>query len=77
MYHVLLSLHILETCFVCLFLFFLPEALLPYIFLKYLTVALACVGQWIEHWPANQKVTGSVPSQRTCLGYGPGLQLGT
>ena len=35
--------------------------------------ALAGVAQWIEHSPANQKITGSIPSQGTCLGcrYGP------
>ena len=30
------------------------------------------VAQWIEHWPANQRVAGSIPSQGTCLGGGPG-----
>ena len=29
--------------------------------------AVACVTQWIEHRPANQKVAGSIPSQGTCL----------
>ena len=38
---------------------------------------LAGVAQWIEHWPANQKVAGSIPSQGTCLGCGPGPQWGT
>ena len=38
--------------------------------------ALAGVAQWIEHWPVNQRVTGSVPSQGTCLGYAPGPQCG-
>ena len=28
--------------------------------------ALARVAQWIEHGPANQRVTGSIPSQGTC-----------
>ena len=41
---------------------------------KYMYMALACVAQWIEHGPANQKVTGSIPSQGTCLGYRPGTQ---
>ena len=40
------------------------------------TQALAGVAQWIEHWPTNQKVTGSIPSQGTCLGCGPGPWLG-
>ena len=42
---------------------------------KNLRVALADVAQWIEHQPANQIVTGSIPSQGTRLGCGPGLRL--
>ena len=38
--------------------------------------ALAGVAQWIECWPANQRVTGSIPSQGTCLGCRPSHQLG-
>ena len=38
--------------------------------------ALAGVAQWGERCPAKQKVTGSSPSQGTCLGGGPGSQLG-
>ena len=38
--------------------------------------ALAGVAQWIEHRPANQRVAGPIPSQGTCLGCGPGSQLG-
>ena len=34
--------------------------------------ALACVAQWFELWPATQRVTGLIPSQGHCLGYGPG-----
>ena len=34
--------------------------------------ALAGVAQWIEHGPAKQRVAGSIPSQGTCLGGGPG-----
>ena len=26
-------------------------------------LALAGVAQWIEHWPMNQRVSGSIPSQ--------------
>ena len=36
--------------------------------------ALAGVAQWIEHPPMNQRVTGSIPSQGTCLGCRPGPQ---
>ena len=38
--------------------------------------ALAGVAQWIECWPLSQKVTGSIPSQGTCLGCRPCPQLG-
>ena len=38
--------------------------------------ALAGVAQWTEHQPVNQMVTGSIPSQGTRLGCGPGPQLG-
>ena len=33
---------------------------------------LAHVAQWIECWPVNQRVTGWIPSQNTCLGCRPG-----
>ena len=36
--------------------------------------ALAGVAQWIEHGPKNQRVTGLIPSQGTCLGCRPGPQ---
>ena len=32
---------------------------------------LAGMAQWIEHWPTNQKITGSSPSQGPCLGCKP------
>ena len=38
--------------------------------------ALASVAQWIECGLANQRVAASIPSQGTCLGCGPGPQLG-
>ena len=44
------------------------------VLLKY--EALTDVAQWIEHRPVNQKVTGSIPSQGTCLGCGAGPQFG-
>ena len=37
-------------------------------------LALADVPQWIEHQPVNQRVTGSIPSQGTCMGCAPGPQ---
>ena len=36
--------------------------------------ALAGVAQWIACLTVNQRVTGSVPSQGTCLGCRPGPQ---
>ena len=39
-------------------------------------VVLAGEAQWIEGGPENQRVAGSIPSQGTCLGCGPGAQLG-
>ena len=38
--------------------------------------ALAGVAQWIECRPVNQRVTGLIPSQLKCLGWGPGPQNG-
>ena len=38
--------------------------------------ALVGVAQWTECWPANQRVTGSIPSQGPCLGCGPAPQWG-
>ena len=37
--------------------------------------ALAGVVKWVEHWPANWKVIGSIPGQGTHLGWEPGPQL--
>ena len=39
-------------------------------------VALAGMAQWIECWPVNQRVSGSIPSQGTCLDCRPGPQGG-
>ena len=41
-------------------------------YLKINTWDLVGLAQWIDYWPANQRVTGSIPSQGTCLGCGPG-----
>ena len=35
---------------------------------------LVCI--WTEHQPANQRLAGSIPSQGTGLGCGPGPQWG-
>ena len=37
-------------------------------------LALTGVAQWIERQPVNQRVTGLIPSQGTCVGWGPGPQ---
>ena len=37
-------------------------------------LALAGVAQWVEHWPAKQRVADSIPSQGTSLCCGPGPQ---
>ena len=39
-------------------------------------LALAGIAQWIECRTVNQRVASSIPSQGTCLGCGPGPQLG-
>ena len=43
---------------------------------KYEVLALADVAMWIERWPANRKVTGSIPTEGMCLGGRPGPKLG-
>ena len=43
-------------------------------FFNFFFLALAGVVQWIELRPVNQRVTGSIPSQGTCLAFGPGPQ---
>ena len=41
-------------------------------------ITLTGVAQWIEHWPANQRVASSIPSQGqgTRMGCRPGPQQG-
>ena len=46
------------------------------LFIKNLYFALVGAAQWTECRPANQRVTGLIPSQGTCLGCGPGPQWG-
>ena len=54
-----------------------PERTTPrYIINKIPKVALAGVAQWIEHQPENQKVTGLILSQDTCLGCSQVLSWG-
>ena len=45
--------------------------------LKTLLLGLDGVAQWIECQSVNQKITGSVPSQGTCLGCGSGTRMRT
>ena len=42
------------------------------VFKKILFITLAGVAQWVERRSANQRVAGSILSQGTCLGCGPG-----
>ena len=44
--------------------------------LRSIHMALASVAQWIECYPANQRVTSLIPNQGTCLGCRPGPQWG-
>ena len=44
--------------------------------LKTLHDALTGVARWVGRHPVDQKVTGSIPGQCTCLGCGPGPQIG-
>ena len=41
-----------------------------------INTAMAGVAKWTECWPVTQRVTGSIPSQGTCLGCRPGPQWG-
>ena len=43
--------------------------------LKIRDSSLAGVADWIECCPVHQRVTSLIPSQGTCLGFGPGPQL--
>ena len=42
---------------------------------KKLGPALTGVAQWVGRHPINRKVAGSIPSQGTCLGCGPGFPV--
>ena len=50
------------------------EKYVLYFIFKDCIYALAGVAQWIECWPVNQWVAGSVPSRGTCLGCRQGPQ---
>ena len=39
-------------------------------------LAPTSAAQWVGRRPAEQMVTGLVPGQGTCLGFGPGLWSG-
>ena len=47
------------------------ELSVPNLLIKNPFSVLAGVAQWIEHWPVNQRVASSIPSQGTYLGFGP------
>ena len=40
--------------------------------LKHVNFPVRCGSVDFEHWPVNQRVTGSIPSRGTCLGCRPG-----
>ena len=71
-------------CKLCAYFQVVGEKMLRYIdkrglpdgYIKLEYGALAGVAQEIELWPANQRVTSSIPSQGTCLGCGPGSPVG-
>ena len=65
---------VLSVIFNTTFLFHRRQPVLDFFFLR-VFLALAGVAQWIEHQPANRRVAGSIPSQGTSLGCGPGPQL--
>ena len=44
--------------------------------MKCTSALVAGVAQWTEQGRANQKFTGWIPSQSTCLGCGPDSQFG-
>ena len=55
---------------VCIYIY---HRLLCHLVLKISQPALAGVSQWIECWPANQRVAASIPSYGTGLD-GPGAE---
>ena len=65
------SVWLLCVCVPPLILFALDKLIPISLFLKINRIALAGVAQWIERRPANQRVTGSIPSQCTL----PGLRV--
>ena len=44
--------------------------------IMHIHMALAGVGQWIECWPAKERVASSITSQDTCLASRQGPYLG-
>ena len=75
-------------CFLSLFLLSFSEILFSSLFylfrhkflsslniFKIVYWTLAGVAQWIECWPANQRVTNLIPSQGICLGCRPGSPI--
>ena len=77
MFGSLIQLEVILNKFVNLIIF--VQILISYLSiysLKSTILSLAGVTQWIECWTAKQRVAGLIPSQSTCLGCGPGPQLG-
>ena len=61
---------IVHSFLYCIFLFtyYLGNSLIPVRTYKNADLTLVGEAQWVERWPANQKVAGSIPSQDTFLG---------
>ena len=45
------------------------------LYYKAIAIALTGVAHWVGRCPTNWKVTSSIPSQETCLGWGSGPQF--
>ena len=75
MFGSLIQLEVILNKFVNLIIF--VQILISYLSiysLKSTILSLAGVTQWIEQQSENQRVTGSIPSQGTCLHCQPGPQ---
>ena len=55
---------------------FFPLKISLFIYFKITATALAGVTQWVECQTVKQRVSGSIPSQGTCLGFRPGPRWG-
>ena len=63
-------------CPLCPLIQSVPQVAVILMELKITDAGTAGVAQWIERQPVNQRVSGSIPSQGTCVGCRPGPQVG-